>query len=64
MPSGPSLGGLGSAWVLLGMGPLLKIKVFSKCEIFTACYLHKETSTSQVDVFGSHSEKLHTVGFA
>jgi len=27
------------------------IKVFSNCESFTACYLGKETSTSQADVF-------------
>lgn len=56
--------GPGSAGVLPGMGPLLKIKVFSKCEIFTACYLHKEISTSQFDVFWSHSLKLHTIGIA
>lgn len=54
----------GSAWVLLGMSLLLKIKVFSKCEICTACYLHKEISTLQFDIFQSHSLKLHTVGTA
>lgn len=54
----------GSAWVLLGMGLLLKIKVFSKCEICTACYLHKKISTLQLDIFQSHSLKLHTVGTA
>lgn len=54
----------GSAWALLGMGRLLQIRVSSKCEIFTACYLRKETPTSQADVFQSRSEKLHIVGFA
>lgn len=45
----------GRARVLRGMGPLLKIRVSSKCEIYTACSLCKETPTPQADVFQSCS---------
>lgn len=64
LSSGPSRGGLAAPGYSLAWALFLKIKVFSKCEIFTACYLHKEISTSQLDVFWSHSLKLHTIGIA